>query len=301
MDISLDYGDQMISYDKPLLDKSGNPLKILMASSHNCIRVVKEMRALRKLGYTIFGLADKPSYGHDDFDMYSLWGHASERQFKTAIKNYIDLGIDCISYHTEPDFPVSWIKEVVGDRIPIVVDLHDLDSVRRGFIPKEEREMFNYGDAFVYVSLPIQKMTNKLHQVTKPNICLYSYCNEDIIKYDEDKISERKGLIYEGGANPPDDEKMNQMFAYRYLYDIIKKLVDMGNETYMYCGNASAYQTYQHTGAVLFPPTLYNEMMQGLIKYKYGLVIFNNEDGKKDQVTFTLTNKMHEYLHCGLP
>ena len=161
--------------------------------------------------------------------------------------------------------------------------------------------MFNYGDGFVYVSLPIQEMTNKLHQVTKPNICLYSYCNEDIIKYDEDKISERKGLIYEGGANPPNDEKMNQMFAYRYLYDIIKKLVDMGNETYMFCGNASAYQTYQHTGAILFPPTLYNEMMQGLIKYKYGLVIFNNEDGQKDQVNFTLTNKMFEYLMCGLP
>jgi glycosyltransferase involved in cell wall biosynthesis len=46
---------------------------------------------------------------------------------------------------------------------------------------------------------------------------------------------------------------------------------------------------------------MYNDMMNEMIKYKYGILIFNNEDGKKDQVNYTLTNKMMEYLHCGMP
>ena len=93
---------------------------------------------------------------------------------------------------------------------------------------------------------------------------------------------------------------MNRVFAYRSLYDIIRKLVEMGNETHMFVGNASAYSSYQTTGAVIKPPTIYNKMMEELIKYKYGILIFNNEDGTKDQVNFTLSNKTQEYAAAGL-
>ena len=103
-----------------------------------------------------------------------------------------------------------------------MVDLHDLDSIRKGFIPKEERMMFNYSDAVIYVSQPIQEITNKLHQYDKPNIVLYSYCNKGIVDYDPSLIGQRKGLVYEGGANPPQDQAQNQMYAYRNIYNIIK-------------------------------------------------------------------------------
>lgn len=257
------------------------------------------MRALKKVGYDVHGLANRTSYGVEDFKTFGVYQNVT--QLEDAVKHYKDSGIDIYSFANEPDWQVKIIKKIIGDKQKLIVDLHDLDSIRRGFIPITEREMFNYGDAFVYVSMPIQIMTNELHRVDKPNIVLYSYCNEDIVTWDEDKISERKNLVYEGGANPPNDTKMNQFFAYRSLYDIIKKLVEMGNEVYMYCGNADAYKTYQHTGAVLYPPTIYNEMMSGLTKFKYGIAIFNNEDGNQNQVNYTLTNKESEYLHCGLP
>jgi hypothetical protein len=290
--------EKMIDYDKPVLNKRGEPLRILLIADHVCIRVIKRLRALKKIGYKIDGLGSKVSYGTEDFDIFSFYH--GEKQFKAYLTDNKDK-YDILDYSNEPDFPVSWIKQVTGDSIPIVVDLHDLDSVRRHMIPLPEREMINYSDGLIYVSIPIQDITNKLHQINKPNIVLYSYCNKDIVEYDETKLNERKGITYEGGANPPEDNELNRVFSYRSLYGIIKKLVDMGNETYMYCGNITAFDTYQPTGVILRPPIMYDKMMAELIKHKYGVLVFNNEDGEKDQVNLTLTNKFFEYTAAGLP
>jgi len=288
----------MIDYNKPITNKDGNPLRILMASHHSCIRVIKRMRALKKLGYAIDGFAHKPAYGVEEFDIFSLWHN--ERQFKNYIADNMDK-YDIIDYSNEPDHPVKWIKDVVGNKKKIIVDVHDLDSVRRGVIPIPERDMFNCADSLIYVSMPIQKMTNKLHKLNIPSIVLYSYCNENTVEYAEEDIPKRHHIIYEGGANPPNDDIANREFAYRSLYDIIKRLVEMGNETHMFCGNITAFSTYQDTGAILYPPTDYDKMMEALIKFKYGILIFNNKDGQKQQVNYTLTNKESEYLHAGLP
>ena len=292
----------MIDYNKPLT-KDGKPLNILFAAAHWCIRNYKEALSLRKLGYTVHGLGEVLSYGTDTLETYSTW--KKETQFKNAIKMYVDYGIDIIHYGNEPDHPVKWIREVLKDMnredVKIVVDCHDLDSIRKKTIPIPERELFNNADGIIYVSIPIQEITNKLHTVTKPNTVLYSYCNEGMITYNEEDIPKRKGLVYEGGANPPTDTMLNRDYSYRSLYGIMKKLVEMGNEVHMFCGNLGAFDTYQGTGAVLYPPTPYDKMMEGLVNFKYGIVVFNNEDGTKDQVNYTLTNKEHEYLQAGLP
>lgn len=288
----------MIDYDKPILNNKKEPIKLLMAANHTCIRVIKQLRALKKIGYQVDGLTNKISYGTEDFDSIAFFH--DERQFKNYLYNNKGKW-DIISWANEPDYQVKWIKEVVGDKTPLIVDLHDLDSIRRGFIPIPEREMFNYGDGFIFVSLPIMEAEVDLHKITKPYTVLYSYCNKGLIEYDDTKRNERSGLVYEGGANPTDDQLQNAAFAYRYLYDIIKAIVEMGNEVHMYCGNITAYNTYHGTGAKLYPPTNYNEMMQGLISRKYGIVGFNNENGKQQQVNLTLTNKMMEYMMAGLP
>ncbi len=290
----------MIDYDKPILNKRGKPLVLLEAAAHHCVRCIKKSRALQKAGYTVHGMGNRVSYGTDGYETYQVW--QNEKQFKSEIKAYIDLGVDVITFDNEPDYPVKWLREVIGDReIPLVVDLHDLDSIRKNYITKEERHIFNVADGIIYVSQSIQEITNKLHKFDKPNIVLYSYCNEGVVDYDPNLIHERKGVVYEGGGNARDDERQNQVFPYRNLYPIIKKLVDQGWETTMYCGNVSAYNSYQYSGAKLFPPLPYDEMMEKMTKHKYGVLIFNNKDKKQDQVNYTLTNKFFEYVMCGLP
>ena len=295
----------MIDYNKPILNKEGEPLKIGEIAAHHCIRVIKKSRALKSVGYKVYGAGDKPSYGTDEHDVYFLYNN--KKQFKNTIRMMVNEGVDVIVWNNEPDHPVEIIRNVlkemnVEDEVKLIADLHDLDSIRKEIIPIPERQMFNLSDGVVYVSQSIQDITNKLHCYTKPNITLFSYCNKDIHNYDFDKsIPNRQGIVYEGGANPPDDDQLNLQFSYRSLYGIIKRLVELGNQTHMFCGNLSAFNTYQNIGAIVYPPTMYDKMMENLIKFKYGVLIFNNEDGQKQQVNYTLTNKMFEYLKCGMP
>lgn len=294
----------MRDYDKPVLTEDNKPLKIGLIGAHHCIRVIKRAVALQAVGYEVIGSGNKVAFGTDMYDSYLVW--QNEKQFKNTVKSMINQGCNIIDYSNEPDKPVIWIREVINEmgvqnKVKLITDLHDLDSIRKNIIPIDEREMFNSSDGLIYVSLSIKDITNKLHQVTKPNIVLYSYCNRGVAVFNEEDIPKRKHLVYEGGANPPNDEDLNREFSYRDIHSIIKKIVEMGNETHMYCGNITAYQTYNSTGAVLYPPTEYRKMMDELVRYKYGLVIFNNKDGKQNQVNYTLTNKESEYLHAGLP
>ena len=294
----------MQDYSKPVIDENGNHLKMLEVGLYTCIRVVKKARAFNKLGYTVYGMGNKDVYGADDFATYSVWHN--EKQFKECIRNYLNLGVKIVSWNNEPDQPASWIRQVINemgmqDKVKLVCDLHDLDLIRRKLIPLPERELFLAADGLIYVSLPIQEIANRIHQVRVPNTCLYSYCNDGIVEYEDKDIPNRKALIYEGGANPPDDVELNNVFPYRSIYHIMKRFVEMGNEVHMFCGNFSAFETYQHIGCILYPPTHYDEMMKSLIKFKYGLIVFNNENHTEDQVNLTLTNKMHEYLQAGIP
>jgi len=297
---------ELIDYSKPILDEDGNPIKISEIGDHHCIRCIKKARALKKVGYTIYGAGHRASYGTDIYDAYFVFHN--DEQMENTVKAMIDLGVRGITWNNEPDSPAIKIKNViksmgVEDKVKLIVDLHDLDSVRRGFIPLPEREMFNTADAFIFVSNSIKKVEVELHKIDKPSITLFSYCNKGVIDYDPNAIVARQGLVYEGGANTPVETSpgYNTMFRYRLLHPLIKRLVELGNVVYMYCGNITAYDTYHDTGAVLFPPTDYDEMMKGLIKYKYGILGFNNEDGQQAQVNLTLTNKMMEYLQAGLP
>jgi len=294
----------MTDYNKPILDEKGNPVKLLEVAAHHCIRCIKKTRALRKIGYEIHGMGSKVAYGTNEYETYTIW--QSKQQLQNAVANYIKLGVRAITWDNEPHQPAAWIREVINamdmqDKVRLLVDCHDLEIIRRGFSPPDELEMLNAADGLIYVSEPIQKYVNKILRISVPTIQLYSYCNKDIVEYDKNLIPNRQNLVYEGGANPPNEVQLNTLFPYRDIHDILKKIIEMGNEVHMYCGNLSAYETFQNMGAVVYPPTDYDDLMPALTKYKYGIVVFNNKDGKQAQVNLTLTNKMFEYLMAGLP
>ena len=258
-----------------------------------------------KSGYKVHGMGNKIAYGIEDYKTYSVW--KNEKQFKEEIRTLISIGCSIIEYNNEPDMPAVWIREVINemgvqDRVKLISDFHDLDSIRRleNIIPKPERLMINASDGMIYVSLPIQEMTNELHSITKPNICLYSYCNNDIVDVDWNK--ERKNaMVYEGGVNAIENKDQNRIYPYRNLFPVFKQLITQGNEVHAYVGNSDAFLSGQSTGVVLHQPTEYGKLMKELTKYKWGLLIFNNEKDTEPQVRLTLTNKAQEYLQAGIP
>ena len=168
--------------------------------------------------------------------------------------------------------------------------------------------MFRVSDAIIYVSEPIEESLNRLYNITTPTMVLYNYPTKRMInntKIDWSKINERKGLVYEGGINAigdtPEIIKTNQILKYRDLFPIFKTLIEMGNEVHAYSGNTDAYLSGQHTGVILYPPTDFTKLLNDMTKFKYNLLIFNNEKGTEDQVNMTTANKIWDGLAAGLP
>ena len=297
----------MKNHDALITNKEGNPIKILFAAKHCCIRVYRQMKALQSVGYQVDILTNKLSFGLDEANLLYYWHN--EKQFKTHIlelKNKYDI----ISWENEPDEPLIWIKEVLGEdkKEKLVYNIHDSDLIRRGYIPIEERVAFNSADGVIYVSPSIEDICNRVHAVQVPSIVLYNYPTQKMIdetKIEWDKVRERKGLVYEGGVNPIGNsneiQQMNITFKYRNLFPIFQQLILQGNEVHAYPGNSDAYNTGQFSGVNLHPPTRFDILLQELTQFKYNLLIFNNEDKKQDQVNFTTPNKLWDGLASGLP
>jgi glycosyltransferase involved in cell wall biosynthesis len=165
----------------------------------------------------------------------------------------------------------------------------------------DEIRAFNVADAALFVSKPVRDAALELHRYDKPTAVLYHYCNDNFLKlYNPLSDNVRTGIVYEGGANPPVPDE-HTPFKYRSLYPHMRKIVEMGNELHMYIGNMDGFEAYQDFGAFVYPPTVYDEMMQGMVHRKWGALVFNNENLTEAQTNLTTMNKAYEYIMAGCP
>ena len=100
---------------------------------------------------------------------------------------------------------------------------------------------------------PSHDRVTEIHNYTKPTTILYSFCNDDVVEYDEEGDSKRSVIVYEGGANPPENASgFGESFRYRSLYPISERIVELGNDLTMYIGNSDALASYSDFGASIF-------------------------------------------------
>ena len=277
--------------------KENKKIRICWTSQHCCIRVIKQAWALIKTGrYDIHGIANQISWGTDKFNRFSFYHNKD--QFRSLIEN---IEADIFIHSNEPNWQLNEIRKIKPDA-KIILDAHDLDSVRQSIIPIDEHRAVSNCNAIVFVSDEMKDFICDLHKDqlrNKPTIVLEHYCNEEFIKTKQPSISQRHGLVYQGGLqSPPYKDKL---FQYRHLYPVMKQLVNQGHEIHLMPGNADASRTYSDIGAFVYQPELYPKLMQKLLTKKWGLVVFNNSKLDQQQVNLTLTNKYYEYIACGLP
>lgn len=278
---------------------NGEPIRILDIGAHFCIRNIKMCRALKKKGYHLDALTNKIAYGTEEYDRIFFYHHKA--QFRNILEDVKDW-YDIIKVANEPDWMIA-VAGNVGCK-NLIHDCHDLDSVRfkhDNMTNQDEVRAFNKAAGAIFVSKPIEQYARELHEFDFPSAVLYHFCNEEYLKlYEPGKDTNRAGIVYEGGANPPDVDTMTP-FKYRSLYHLFKQMVDMGNEVHMYIGNVDGFEAYQDIGAFVYPPTNYDEMMQGMVSRKWGALVFNNEDFTEPQTNLTTMNKAYEYIMAGLP
>jgi len=285
--------------------EDGKPIRVLFTAHHCCIRVIKQLRSLKKLGYKIDILTNIVSYGTHEFN--AVHYYHTEEQFKNTVREIGHL-FDLVVHHNEPNVQTIWLDEIkkeCGFKYKILTDFHDINSIRLGTADKEEIKVMQIADGLIYVSEPCQKLTNELYNYTRPSVIFEHYCNKEWVGYKNYvpgpvDLSRRHGIVYEGGLNPPEhmtDPAQRDMFKYRTIYPYFKEAVANGNEVILFVGNPNGYQTHLDIGATVFPPTAYDEMMMRMQEYKWGWVIFGEKDNP--QTKYTQANKFYEYIKTG--
>jgi hypothetical protein len=213
---------------------------------------------------------------------------------------------DITEWNNEPDEQAVWFHEsraANNHTYKIVVDFHDLDSIRLTRPNKDEVRVFRLADGLMFVSEPCRKLAYELYDFGQPSSVFAHYCNRDIIEYEVGKedIESRSGIVYEGGLNPPDHmvpPEYRKAFRYRTMYPLMKEAVASGNEVFIYAGNPQGYQSHLDIGATVFPPTEYDDLMSDMRKYKWGWLLFGEKDDP--QTKNTTANKFFEYIKCGV-
>lgn len=271
-------------------------IKICYTSEHACIRKIKISQALKRTGkYKICGVANQLSYGTQFFDSFHFYHN--KKQFDNTIR---EIDADVYIHANEPSDQLNWIRAVRPDA-KIILDAHDMDSIRIGAIPLGEMRAISNCDAIIFVSRETQEFIKKLHgsQLNgKPTITLGHYVNKEFIQ-DGLPADQRRGLVYQGGAQSPPYKTPH--YRYRHLYNLMRQLVEQGHELHLAFGNLDATIAYSNIGAHCYKAQVYPDLMKFLLTKKWGLVTFNNKNHDQPQVELTLTNKHFEYLACGLP
>jgi len=282
--------------------KNGELIRVLFAGHHSCIRVHKQLKSLKNLGYKVDLLTNSISYGTDAPN--NVYFFHNKEQFMNVMKDVGHL-YDVVHWHNEPDEQGLWFYESRKENnhnYPIIFDWHDIDSIRLGRPNKNEVKAFRLMDGLVFVSEPCREAAKELYDFKQPSTILWHYCNEGLPEWtpgEEDRKS-RTGLVYQGGANPPDHmvpPEQRQVFRYRTMYPFFKESISNGNELTLYIGNPPGYQSHLDIGAKVFPPTIYSKLMNDMVKFKWGWCIFGAKGDP--QTEKTQANKFWEYLQCG--
>lgn len=275
-------------------------IRIVWTSGHHCIRVCKLTRALMKTGkYDIHGLAKQVSYGTDELDKFSFYHNKT--QFENMIR---EINADIYVHSNEPCNQINWIRELRPDA-KILLDGHDFDSIRVDAMPVDEHKAMTNCDGILFVSRETKQFVLELHRdqlIDKPVEHLEHYCSEEFLTDEfnpKGKDVQRRGLVYEGGAQSPPYKDPH--YKYRQVYKLFKKLVDQGHELHVMAGNPDVQATFQNIGAFIYPVQMYPELMKNMGNFRWGLIVWNNPDLDQKQVNLTRTNKEQEYLACGLP
>lgn len=266
---------------------------ICMVGWHTCIRVTKESIALAKNGWRIGLVTSKLPSAQSIYDKaYTFFDDAQLRRTLEEVKDKYDI----IHIHNEPNILLIRAREIMGPKKPIVLDVHDLDILRRGFCGEDEILAMSYASGFVHVSEPIEQFANSLYNFNKPSITLESRCPVDF--QTNNMPTNRNGIVYEGGIRPPEN---TADFSYRNIWSICAAFAKEGLPIdYIGPIEQNMQSKYAEAGVTCLGGMSYENLLRTLPRYQWGLSGFIQDPPKK-HVTWAMTNKMFEYINCGVP
>jgi glycosyltransferase involved in cell wall biosynthesis len=285
-------------------------MRILFLQQQPCSRALKYAASLRsngpgslQLGFAYRGLTLSALYGSGD-ELFDGWWRLDGLPTHGLREAVAEFRPDVIHSHNLPDSLSVLALELTEGRIPVVHDVHDLQSLRRtpyedGFPEPEnplelERSAVEGCAALVTVSHELLAEIDARHDVRGsrlvfPNYALASDLPESVAP--ERPREGRPRLVYQG--------TLSTNGGHYDLRGLFAAIGGQGVELHVY--PARRVDGYDALPGVHLHDTLTpSALLQALPSYDLGWAGFNAELNSAHLDT-ALPNKAFEYLGCGLP
>jgi glycosyltransferase involved in cell wall biosynthesis len=285
-------------------------LRILFLQQQPCSRALKYATALRadgpahlRLGFAYRGVTLSRLYGGGD-QLFDRWWHLNARPAASLQAAVADFRPDVIHSHNLPDSLTVLALELAGGRVPVVHDVHDLQSLRRtpyedGFPEPDdplglERRAIEGCAALVTVSDELLGEIGARHRLPGRTLVFPNYalrCDLPVTVDAEGPPGTRPRLVYQG--------TLSTNGGHYDLRDLFSAIAGQGVELHVYpARRVDGYHGLEgvHVHETLTPAALLRE----LPAYDLGWAGFNAGLNAAHLDT-ALPNKAFEYLCCGLP
>ena len=264
-------------------------MRIIIVTSHCCGRVIKQARALRKLGYELHLITNRIPANRGIFDSKTYYH--DKKDLNTTLKLFLDS--DIFHVHNEP----TWMATVIRtkyDNARIVLDMHDSNYWRvEGMEWYEEDVAMQCSDALVITS---KSMRDSIERYGKPTIIIPSAILEEDFRYGGWHYW--GGLVSEGGHSLPTDENpMESWRDYTALYTLLKGKKQVFAYSPMFRQGSKLDKHYLKLGAKLGTYT-HEGLLDDMGKHDWSLV----GNLKRDRIwDLALPNKFFDSMAAGIP
>lgn len=289
-------------------------MRVLFLQQQPCVRALKYAAALRsafpgiQLGFAYQGKTLSGWYGTGD-ELFERWWNLGSEPLKGLRQVGDEFRPDLIHSHNLPDSLTAIALELFAGRVPVVHDVHDLQSLRRtpyehGFPePVEalalEQLAIEGCSALVTVSDELLEEIRSRYQPTAPTLVFPNYALRRDLPPVLPPAERRNGhpprLVYQG--------TLSTNGGHYDLRAIFRSIVSEGVSLDVY--PSRAVPAYAELAVKLdglrvhrtLPPS---RLLAALPSYDFGWAGFNSRLNGAHLDT-CLPNKAYEYVGCGLP
>jgi glycosyltransferase involved in cell wall biosynthesis len=285
-------------------------MRVLFLQQQPCCRALKYAAALRaiglpglRLGFCFRGRSLSELYGTGD-ELFDRWWRLDgdlPAGLSTALAEFRP---DLIHSHNLPDSLTVLALEAADGAIPVVHDVHDLQSLRRtpyedGFPEPDdplalERRAVQDCSALVTVSEELLNEIQSRHRLPARTLVFPNFALRRDVPADVPTSRASEGaprLVYQG--------TLSTNGGHYDLRDLFAAITSQGIELHVY--PARRVDGYDSVGGIRLHETLTPpELLRELPRYDLGWAGFNSGLNAPHLDT-ALPNKVFEYLSCGLP
>jgi glycosyltransferase involved in cell wall biosynthesis len=285
-------------------------MRILFLQQQPCVRALKYAAALRAvfprftLGFAYQGKTLSEWYGSGD-ELFERWWDLGTEPAQGLAAAVEEFRPDLIHSHNLPDSLTAIALDLFGGRVPVVHDVHDLQSLRRtpyenGFPePQEvlalEQHAVEHCSALVTVSEELLEEIRARYRFGAPSLVFPNYALRRDLPSELPPAERRNGrvprLVYQGTVSTNG--------GHYDLRGIFRELVREGLSLDVY--PSRPVPEYAGLAGVRLHPTLpASRLLAALPEFDFGWAGFN-ADLNGAHIDTCLPNKAYEYVGCGLP